>query len=394
MAYVILLVICLSGLQGAAHGASAEDPDASSIPEGQMLFSACGDDSQQTFANCMKNDGGVGGTGVLSSETRQASEIYSWHRNDTPHRITDNGLIEHGPVVWSPDRSRFLVSASPSGDWEECRLYLVRVSDGSMRAITRYTELACPSAKDWSRDGRWILMSVYFHDGPTQLYKVRPDGSGLTDLTCFWSEGQGAYGARWIDDGRRIVYQSEGMRNSGIKSMASDGSDVRWLVKVRWRKDRPRHLGDVEVAPDGRYVAYVVHDGRSGSYRPDDIFIVTTDGSHRRRITRNRRDEIAFAWSPDGRRLAITEGNAYEYQVPRRIRILDLTHRSSVLIKDPPEGQIEGWGSLRWSPSGRYIAFSVSGQEGSATYVSSTLAPEPRRVTPFGSTAQLMDWTR
>lgn len=391
----LMLIICLLGVGAASASAdSPDDTDGSRIPEGQMLLSACLDDQEQAFTDCTEVDGGIAGTGVLGYEEGQPSEIYAWGRNEYPNRLTDNRLVEQGPVVWSPDRSRFLVSADPSGDWEECRLYLVRLSDRSMRPITPYSELACPSAMDWSPDGRWILMTVYFHDGPTQLYKVRPDGSGLTHLTGYSSEGQGAYGARWIDDGRRIVYEFQGMRGSGIHTMAPDGTDVRPLVKVRWRKDRPRYLGDVEVSPGGHEVAYVVHDGRRGSYRPDDIFVVRTDGSRPHRLTRNKRDEMGLSWSPDGRRLVIIEGNAYEYELPRRIRILDLKDRSSVLIKDPPEGQIDGWSSLTWSPSGRNIAFSVSQAEGAATYVSSTSNPQPRQITPFSAKVQLLDWTR
>jgi Tol biopolymer transport system component len=386
---------CALGLQALPASADSSGYEAGpSIPEGQLILSACIDDQEQTFTECTKVDGGIAGTGVLGYKERRPSELYAWTGKDEPQAYTSNGLVEHGRVVWSPDRSRFLVSADPAGDWEECRLYLVRVHDRRMRPITPYTELACPTAMDWSPDGEWILMTVYFHDGPTQLYKVRPDGSGLTDLTCFWSEGQGAYGARWIDGGRRIVYEFEGSRASGIQTMAPDGSQIRSLVKIRWRKERPRYLGDVEVSPDGQDVAYVLYDGRSGTHRPDDVFMVGTDGSPPRRITRNKRDEMGLSWSPQGRRLAITEGNAYDYEEPRRIRILGLRDRSSIVIDDPPEGRIDGSQSMLWSPSGRYMEFTAWGDEGPATYISSTRNPQPRRITPFGADVEILDWTR
>lgn len=302
-------------------------------------------------------------------------------------------MFEFGSPVWSPDGSRFAISANRNGDWEECRVYVVDVRTGDMIPITPDAELACPSPEDWSRDGRWILMSVYVHDGPTDLYKVRPDGSGLDNLTCFWSEGQYAYNARWTRDGRSILFEAHGFRKSGIFVMSAEGTNRQALFAIPSARRRQKYLGDVAVSPDRKRIAYIVHDGRKETHRPDEVFVIDVDRGNNRRVTFNSKDETALAWAPDSRHLATIVGNMYDRYAESFIKTIDVGSGRSSEIRIPAPGQIDGR-TLVWSPSGRYVAFMVERDSTSAVFVGSMSGSSVRRVTPFDEMIRLRDWRR
>ncbi|MDP9067180.1 MAG: hypothetical protein M3N53_02380 [Actinomycetota bacterium] len=373
---------------GSAQASKAASPR---IPEGRLFMSTCASHQDQDYAYCIDSDDGILGTALQETSRKTPPEIFSLAREDRLRQITDNHLFEFGSMVWSPDRSRFAISADRYGDTEDCRLYVVEVRTGRMTAVTPQAELACPFPADWSQDG-WILMSAYFHDGPTQLYKVRPDGSGLQDLTCFWNEGQGAYDARWIQGGRSVVFKGDLSNKSGIYVISADGTNRRSLFEVRWRRRAPKHIGEVAVAPGRRRIAYVVYDGREETHRPDEVFVMRLDGSARRRLTFNARDETALSWSPNGDRLAIVEGSPYDAESRAAIRIIGMGSGSSVVIRSPAAGPIDRWTPPRWSPSGRYLAFDVSDGESSAVYTASVDGSWIRRATSFQRIVHLLDW--
>jgi Tol biopolymer transport system component len=66
------------------------------------------------------------------------------------------------------------------------------------------------SDPDWSPDGSRILFTtrplVDFDAGQSELYTVRPDGTGLRRLTNYGPNGPRATQPRWTPDGKAIVY--------------------------------------------------------------------------------------------------------------------------------------------------------------------------------------------
>jgi Tol biopolymer transport system component len=98
-------------------------------------------------------------------------------------RLTTNGLRDHDPY-YSPDGSRIAWleqtdTDGPTGAWN----ILVMRSDGSeQRRVTNDRNIN--SKPQWSRDGTQIFFHRFEIGGQRwRIFSVRPDGSGMTDIT-------------------------------------------------------------------------------------------------------------------------------------------------------------------------------------------------------------------
>jgi Tol biopolymer transport system component len=122
------------------------------------------------------------------------------------------------------------------------------------------------------------------------LFTVRPDGSGLRNLTR--SPARTDLAADWSPDGSRIAFASGALgRSFHIYVMRADGTHRRRIVD--------RASGDPAWSPNGRKLAFV--GSRAGQ---TDIFTVHLDGSGLRRVTNSPFPEGGPQWSPDGEFLA------------------------------------------------------------------------------------------
>lgn len=132
-----------------------------------------------------------------------------------------------------------------------------------------------------------------------------------------------------------------------IYSSALDGTHVRRLTRNRAFEN------DVAVSPNGRLIAFSrrIH-GRG------QIFVMRIDGTHVRRLTRDRRRNRLPAWAPNGRRIAFLSQAAGQGQFThRQIHSISLrgTGRRPLTYGDPPKG------GPTYSPGGNYIAFVIQG---------------------------------
>jgi TolB protein len=133
------------------------------------------------------------------------------------HRVpnTDGGEYPS----WSPDGKRIAFNSNLSGDHV---MYIVDV-DGSH--LVDLASVGEGWQVDWSPDGSSILFTSHrdHPDNYTDIYVMRPDGSGVRRLT----DNRG-YTPAWSPDGSHIVFSAPGLfvmraDGSGIISLRVDG---------------------------------------------------------------------------------------------------------------------------------------------------------------------------
>ncbi len=198
---------------------------------------------------------------------------------------------------------------------------------------------------DWSPDGEWIAFNI-----GTQIYKIKKDGSELTQLTF---EGRN-FSSDWSPDGERLAITNS---LSGITLiLASDGKVIQSLHGAGgvtdWNADGTATNG-VRVDDWAKFLIYDLNlntvtqeldaspgeDNRDPKYSPDGsrivfqnprgIWVMNANGKDLRRIIPshlywNYRPEIYSAypsWHPDGKHII------YEhFEITRSKRFSDETH--------------------------------------------------------------------
>ena len=131
------------------------------------------------------------------------------------------------------------------------------------------------------------------------VYSVRPDGSGLLNLTGDLSFDQ--FSPAWSADGRRIAYvEADGETNldrygDELWTMRADGSRKRRLTENRSADEQPAW------SADGKLIVF----SRRSIHGNVDLAVIRANGGRLRLLTRTTNlDEVYPTWSPDGRRIA------------------------------------------------------------------------------------------
>ncbi len=117
------------------------------------------------------------------------------------------------------------------------------------------------------------------------------------------------------------------------------GYSVEELLKVR-------RVGDPQVSPDGKHVAFTVGDVNLDANRVvTHIYVTSIDGGEMKQLTSGERSATAPRWSPDGKKIAYTTGG--------QVWVMDDAgdHKDQVTqISTEAASPI-------WSPDGKWIAF-------------------------------------
>ena len=84
---------------------------------------------------------------------------------------------------WSPDgKSLAFQGADPSDPGKQANVYLIDVATGNYRALTKHDGPQLDETPVWLPDGSGLLFQTNRH-GPTEIYRMNPDGSNQRRLT-------------------------------------------------------------------------------------------------------------------------------------------------------------------------------------------------------------------
>lgn len=194
-------------------------------------------------------------------------------------------MHEPGEPALSPDGKRI---AFVQGHGEKGSHILTAAVDGSdWKQLTEGEHFNWTPR--WSPDGKRLLFETTRHETPEtsgnggkrDLYVMDADGKNLTHLT----PNSWGHHASWSPDGKQIAYM-----NGAIFVMNSDGSGKKDISKGKTRDSEP------VWSPDGQWIAFTRTPKGSNAM---DIWIMKSDGTEQRQVTANKGEVCSFgpAWS-------------------------------------------------------------------------------------------------
>ncbi len=231
-----------------------------------------------------------------------------------------------GPRI-SPDGTRVAYTVTET-DFDQdayvSQIWLADVGTGRATQLTRGKK-SC-SGVEWSPDGRWIAFTSSRVDDKAQLFAIDPSGGEAVQLTKVET---GVAGYAWSPDGKTIAF------------VAADPVS-------KESKDRKERFGDFEVVRREYVFSHL--------WTLDVAEALASPQSGRQRTSGKDYTVGAFAWSPDGARIAFsaTVNSDVVNNATSDIYVLDLAGDAVRKIVSTPGPD----GGPRWSPDGRSILFS------------------------------------
>ena len=180
---------------------------------------------------------------------------------------------------------------------------------------------------------------IVFHsdrDGDFEIYKMRPDGSNVIQLT---DNDVDDFGPTVSPDGTRIAFWTGRDGNQEIYVMAVDGSNPT-RVTVSGGADR-----QPAWSPDGERIAF-----KRTVNGTNEVYTIRADGTGENRLTNNAFEDSEPNWSPDGSLIAFMtdrDGNDEIYLMSA----LDGSNQINLTNNVGRDGKPD------WSPDGTKILF-------------------------------------
>jgi Tol biopolymer transport system component len=220
----------------------------------------------------------------------------------------------------------------------------------------------------------WIVFATD-RSGGVDLYRMRPDGSQLTNLTNTATARE--FNPDLSSDGSRIVFVDGGTGDDEIHAMNADGSGRTTLTSSPGRSVTPTW------SPDGSRIAFA--SDRDGGW---DIFVMNADGTDQSNLIDDGAFDFSPHWSPDGTKLAFTSdrapGGGHDIYVLNTDNSGGLTNLTNAAGNDQ-------W--PRWSPDGSKILFVSDRSEAYDVYVMNADGSNVVRLTNTSAFEGEPDWS-
>lgn len=187
-------------------------------------------------------------------------------------------------------------------------------------------------------------------DNGWSLFALDPETGVERQIT----HGYRDYGSDWSPDGTQIVYDSE-VEGSGANNIVVANADGSSPVVIADEGSVPAW------SPDGTRIVFARADignmvslGGGGSGTAFYLYVMNSDGTDVRQLTRGEHSDYSPVWSPDGSRIAFErEGEG--------LFVMNSDGSSITRLTEPG---LEIFGAPDWSPDGTSIAIAVNGVDG------------------------------
>jgi Tol biopolymer transport system component len=197
--------------------------------------------------------------------------------------------------AWSPDGKKIAFESDrdqPKGS----EIYVLTLADGSTQRLT--TNPANDRTPKWSPDGKFIVFASDRSGGKYQIYKMAADGSSGNKPTQLTSGAENS-DPSWSTDGTSIAFESTRDGNNEIYVMSADGTHETRLTKNAFGDFNP------SWSPDGKQIVF-----ESDRNRNSEIYLMDANGMNQQRLTFNKARDSNPTFSPDGSRIAWSSNRA------------------------------------------------------------------------------------
>ena len=268
--------------------------------------------------------------------------------------VPSSGLGEIAPLTkqgdavqprWSPNGKRIAFWGLRNGSGQRDIWTIAADAKGEPEPVAVTSDPAVDWDPVWSPDGR----SLYFaseRGGSMNLWRVAIDeASGQTrgEPVPVTTPSRTSGSISLSRDGRLMMYVSSDRRSS-IMRFGFDPVAGKVVEPPRPIFEASRVIYTQHISPDGRWVAFSTLGGQ------EDLFVVRSDGTGYRQITDDAFRDRGPKWSPDGTRIAFYSDRSGRYET-WAIRP-DGSGRPEQLTKTTGPSR---WDS-EWSPDGKRLA--------------------------------------
>jgi TolB protein len=271
---------------------------------------------------------------------------------DLAHKVADQ-IVKAVTGKDGMASSRILLIGNQSGHKE------VHICDADGKEMTQLThDRSVNLSPNWAPDGNSFVYTSFMNGFPA-IYAVNLQSSQRRKLTNF--PGLNTSG-EISPNGREM-----------IMTLSRDGNPELYLMNMGTLKIEriTRSADSAETSPtwspDGRQIAFV-----SDSTGAPQIYLMNRDGSGRRRLTMEGRENVSPDWGPDGR-IAFSRRKLGKYQ----IMVMDpLTGKTEQVTHEHADHE-----NPSWAPDGRHIVITHTQGYHSNLYVLDTGGDPPLRLT-------------
>ncbi len=250
-------------------------------------------------------------------------EIYTMNSDGTNKmNLTNSPSVHDAKPVFSPDGT--MIAFEQTGDAGRTHLYVMAADGTGQRRLTS-SHASSETSAAFSPSGDKIVFSRQGSQQGSQvvdlyIVDVAADGSddqqyGAEAQRLTFTDDAWEPAASFSPDGTKILFHT--YHDQSIKDdhlFASGNYNQVWIINADGSDQRPLTSGFLSItpytpptfSPDGEQIVFARDDhfhDPAGQHRVDnDLFIMDSDGSHKKRLTDKGR-QSTFSFSPSGERI-------------------------------------------------------------------------------------------